>query len=159
MENQITEIMSDYSVPAKKIAIVAARFNELVVDRLIAGAKDALLRHGVKPSQIELMRVPGVYEIPMACLAAAKSDQYSGIVALGTVIRGATAHFEYVASACTSGLMQAQLQTGIPMAFGVLTTENLEQALARAGSTVGNKGAEAAIGLLEMINLLRKINA
>lgn len=158
MENEITEIMCDYSVPAKKIAIVATRFNELVVDRLIAGAKDTLLRHGVKPAQIELMRVAGAYEIPMACLVAAKSNQYSGIVALGTVIRGATAHFEYVASACASGLMQAQLQTGIPMAFGVLTTENLEQALARAGSTVGNKGSEAAIALLEMINLLRKIS-
>lgn len=159
MENQITEIMCDYSVPAKKIAIIASRFNELVVDRLIAGAKDALLRHGVKPAQIELMRVAGAYEIPMACLAAAKSAQYSGIVALGTVIRGATAHFEYVASACASGLMQVQLQTGIPIAFGVLTTENLEQALARAGSTVGNKGTEAAITLLEMINLLRKMSA
>lgn len=158
METQITEIMTEYSVPPKKIAIVAARFNELIVDRLIAGAKDALLRHGIKASQIELMRVPGAYEIPIACLAAAKSEQYSGIIALGTIIRGATAHFEYVASGCTSGLMQAQMQTGIPMTFGVLTTENMEQALARAGSTVGNKGSEAAIGLLEMISLLQKIS-
>jgi 6,7-dimethyl-8-ribityllumazine synthase len=158
MELKMNEIVGDFSVPTKKIAIVASRFNEFVVDRLIAGAKDILLRHGVKLSQIELMRVPGAYEIPIAALAAAKTGQYAGIIALGTVIRGETAHFDYVASGCTNGLMQAQLQTGIPMTFGVLTTENLEQAVARAGSTVGNKGTEAAVGLLEMISLLGKIS-
>lgn len=158
MESQMREIVGDFAAPTKKIAIIAARFNEFIVDRLVAGAKDALLRHGVKLSQIELMRVPGAYEIPIACLAAAKTQQYSGIVALGSVIRGDTAHFDYVASGCANGLMQAQLQTGVPMTFGVLTTENIEQAVARAGSTVGNKGTEAAIGLLEMINLLGKIN-
>jgi len=155
----LQEIIGNLSLPSKKIAIVAARFNEIIVDRLIAGAKDALLRCGLPSTQIELIRVPGAYEIPIACLAAAKTGKYSGVIALGTVIRGATTHFEYVSSGCTSGLMQAQLETGIPMTFGVLTTEDMDQALARAGGTVGNKGAEAAIGLIEMINLLKKIAA
>lgn len=152
------EMCGHFQAPAKKIAIVASRFNELIVDRLIAGAEDTLLRHGVKPEQIEIMRVPGAYDIPLVCLHAAKTGQYAGIVSLGAVIRGATAHFEYVAGCCANGVLQAQMQTGVPMTFGVLTTENMEQALARAGSTVGNKGSEAAAGLLEVINLLSKIN-
>lgn len=152
------QISGRYQAPKKKIAIIAARFNELIVDRLVDGAEDTLLRYGVKLDQIEILRVPGAYELPLVCLEAAKSGMYDGIIALGAVVRGATAHFEYVAGNCASGIMQAQLQTGVPMMLGVLTTEDMEQGLARAGSTVGNKGSEAAIGLLEMINLLDTIH-
>ncbi len=158
MEQKLREISGDFIAPKGNIAIVASRFNELIVDRLIAGAIDALKRHGVKENQIEVIRVPGAYEIPIACQAAAQTKRFVGIVTLGAVIRGETAHFDYVAGAAANGILQAQLATNIPMTFGVITTENIEQAVARAGSTAGNKGSEAAIGLLEMINLLGKIN-
>lgn len=152
------EIFGELTAPQGKIAIVAARFNEFMVERLIAGAKDALIRHGVKEEAIELIRVPGGYEIPLAAQAAAQTGRYAGIVTLGVVIRGDTAHFDYVAGGCANGLMQAQLKTDIPMTLGVLTTENMEQAIARSGSTAGNKGAEAAVALIEMMNLLRKLH-
>lgn len=152
------KIIGNLIAPVNNIAIVASRFNELVVDRLVSGACDTLMRHGLKKSQIEIFQVPGAFEIPMACQQLAQTNRYAGIVALGTVIRGETAHFEYVAGSCAQGVQQAQLASKIPMTFGVLTTENLEQALARAGGTVGNKGSEAAAALLEMINLLGKIN-
>jgi 6,7-dimethyl-8-ribityllumazine synthase len=152
------EIFGDLMAPQGNIAIVAARFNEFMVERLIAGAKDALIRHGVKEDAIDLIRVPGGYEIPLAAQAAAQTGRYAGIVTLGVVIRGDTAHFDYVAGGCANGLMQAQLKTDIPMTLGVLTTENMEQAIARSGSTAGNKGAEAAVALIEMMNLLRKIH-
>lgn len=158
MELKLREISGTFNAPTKNIAIVASRFNEFIVDRLISGAFDALLRHGVKNDKIEIYRVPGAYEIPIACQAIAKTGRYAGIVTLGVVIRGETTHFDYVAGPCANGILQAQLATHIPMTFGVLTTENIEQAVARAGSTAGNKGSEAAIGLLEMINLLGKIN-
>ncbi len=152
------EIIGDLMTPQGNIAIVASRFNEFMVERLIAGAKDALLRHGVKEESIDLIRVPGGYEIPLAAQAAAKTGRYAGVITLGVVIRGDTAHFDYVAGGCAQGLMQAQLKTDIPMSFGVLTTENMEQAIARSGATAGNKGAEAAVALIEMMNLLRKIH-
>ena len=158
MDLKSREINGDFSAPSKNIAIVAARFNEFIVDRLVKGAIDALVRHGVKNEKIELFRVPGAYEIPIACQEIAKTNRYAGIVTLGVVIRGETSHFDYVAGPCANGIMQAQLTTQIPMTFGVLTTENIDQAVARAGATAGNKGSEAAIGLLEMINLLGKIN-
>ncbi|MGE3318274.1 MAG: 6,7-dimethyl-8-ribityllumazine synthase [Candidatus Berkiella sp.] len=152
------EIFGELAAPSGNIAIVAARFNDFMVDKLIAGAKDALIRHGVKEENIDLIRVPGGYEIPLAAQAAAQTGRYAGIVTLGVVIRGDTAHFDYVAGGCANGLMQAQLKTEIPMTLGVLTTENMEQAIARSGSTAGNKGAEAAVALIEMMNLLRKIH-
>lgn len=152
------EIFGELAAPRGNIAIVAARFNDFMVDKLIAGAKDALIRHGVKEENIDLIRVPGGYEIPLAAQAAAQTGRYAGIVTLGVVIRGDTAHFDYVAGGCANGLMQAQLKTDIPMTLGVLTTENMEQAIARSGSTAGNKGAEAAVALIEMMNLLRKIH-
>lgn len=158
MEQKPREIVGDFYTPKGNIAIVASRFNEFVVDRLVSGAMDALVRHGVKAGDIEIVRVPGAYEIPLACQNLAQTKRYAGIIALGVVIRGATAHFEYVASACANGVLQAQLATNVPMTFGVLTTESIEQAVARAGSTAGNKGSEAAMGLIEMINLLGKIN-
>lgn len=158
MESKPRELIGEFYAPKGNIAIVASRFNEFVVDRLISGAIDTLERHGVKASQIEIARVPGAYEIPLACQNLAQTKRYAGVIALGAVVRGETAHFEYVAGACANGVLQAQLATNIPMTFGVLTTESLEQAVARAGSTVGNKGSEAAMGLIEMINLLGKIN-
>lgn len=158
MELKPRELNGEFYAPQGKIAIVASRFNEFVVERLVHGAMDALVRHGVKASDIEIARVPGAYEIPLACQNLAQTKRYAGIIALGAVIRGATAHFEYVAGACANGILQAQLATNIPMTFGVITTENIEQAVARAGSTAGNKGSEAALALIEMINLLGKIH-
>lgn len=158
MEQSLREINGEFHSPQGNIAIVAARFNEFIVDRLINGAVDALVRHGVKTNQIDIIRVPGAFEIPIACQHAANTKRYAGIVTLGAVIRGETAHFDYVAGSCANGVLQAQLSSKIPMTFGVLTTESIEQAVARAGATAGNKGAEAAIALIEMINLLGKIN-
>jgi 6,7-dimethyl-8-ribityllumazine synthase len=152
------EIVGDLMTPQGNIAIVASRFNEFMVERLIAGAQDALLRHGVKADSIDLIRVPGGFEIPLAAQAAAKSGRYAGIITLGVVIRGETAHFDYVAGGCAQGVMQAQLKSDIPMTLGVLTTENMDQAISRSGAMAGNKGAEAAVALIEMMNLLRKIH-
>ena len=141
-----------------KVAIVAARFNGAIVDNLVKGAIDILTRSGLEQKNIDLVWVPGAFEIPIAALAAAKTGKYNGLVTLGAVIKGATAHFDYVASGATNGIMTAMQQTGVPITFGVLTTENLEQAIQRAGSTVGNKGAEAAMALLEMIDVLEQIH-
>jgi len=154
----VREINGDFCAPSGKVAIVASRFNEFVVERLIMGAQDVLLRHGIKSEKIDVFKVPGAFEIPLVCQRVAKTRHYQGVVALGVVIRGETAHFEYVASSCANGVLQAQLETEIPITFGVLTTENIEQAVARGGSTAGNKGAEAAMALLEVMNLLEKIN-
>lgn len=151
------EIKSMIEAPMGKIAIVASRFNEIIVNQLITGAENGLTLHGVLVDQIEIMKVPGAYEIPFMCQQAAKTGRYVGIIALGAVIRGDTAHFDYVAGPCAQGLMQVQLQTGIPITFGVLTTENMEQAFARAGGAVGNKGTEAAVGLLEVLGLTSKL--
>ena len=152
------EITGEYKKPSKPIAIVAARFNDLIVDRLISGAQDVLQRHGMKLEDIDIVRVPGAFEIPLVSQQLAKNNRYAGIIALGVVIRGETAHFDYVAGGCANGLMQAQLQSQVPIMFGVLTTENVEQAMARAGSKAGNKGSDCAMALLEMIDLLGKIH-
>lgn len=141
-----------------RVAIVAARFNGAIVDNLVKGALDIFSRSGIDVKHVDVVQVPGAFEIPIAALAAAKTGKYKGIVTLGAVIRGATAHFDYVASGATNGIMTAMQQTGVPITFGVLTTENLEQAIQRAGSTVGNKGAEAAMALLEMIDVLEQIH-
>lgn len=139
-----------------KIAIVASRFNEEVVERLISGAEKTLQQHGFSPNDIELFRVPGAFEIPFVCHELAKTKKYLGIIPLGAVIRGESAHFEYVAKACTDGILQAQLQTGVPMSFGVLTTYDKEQAKARATDT-RNMGSEAAEALLEVISIMGTI--
>jgi 6,7-dimethyl-8-ribityllumazine synthase len=145
----------DLTAPASttRIALIAARFNELVVKELIAGAQDALLRHGMKPAQLVLIRVPGAYEIVHAAKLVAARGDFAGMVALGCVIRGETAHFDYVAGASNSGLLNITLEHKIPIGFGILTVDSLDQALARAGSKAGNKGAEAALAVLEQINL------
>jgi 6,7-dimethyl-8-ribityllumazine synthase len=142
-----------------RIAIVASRFNELIVKELIHGAQDSLLRHGLSEAQLVLVRVPGAYEIAHAAKLLAASEKFAGIIALGCVIRGETAHFDYVAGASNSGLMTVSLEHKIPMGFGILTVDTLDQALARAGSKAGNKGSEAALALLEQINLSVAITA
>lgn len=158
MELKLRETSGEFFAPRGSVAIVASRFNEFMVRDLIYGAQDTLLRHGLKETQIEIFRVPGAFELPLACQKIAQTGRFEGIIALGVVIRGATSHFDYVSSSCISGLQQAQLKTEIPMILGVLTTENMEQAIERAGSKAGNKGSEAAMALLEVINLLGKIN-
>jgi 6,7-dimethyl-8-ribityllumazine synthase len=157
--SKLQAIEGQLSVPkGARFAIVAARFNEFIVDRLVDGAVDALRRHGASDDQITLVRVPGAFEIPVACRQLAQSRKVDAIVALGTVIRGATAHFEYVSSAATSGCSQVATSTGVPVIFGVLTTDSIEQAIERAGTKAGNKGAEAAIAAIEMASLTRTLN-
>jgi 6,7-dimethyl-8-ribityllumazine synthase len=141
-----------------RFAIVAARFNDAIVDNLIRGAVDTLLRHGASEKQIEIVRVPGAYDLPLIAKRIAAARRCDAVVALGAVIRGATAHFDYVAGQCAAGLARAAEETGVPMAFGVLTTDTIEQALERAGTKAGNKGADAALCALEMANLLRRLD-
>ncbi len=146
--------------PHAKVAIVVSRFNSFINDRLVEGALDTLKRQGqIAEENITLVRVPGAVELPLAAKKLAKSKQFDGIVALGCVIRGGTAHFEYVSGECAKGLAQVSLEAEIPVAFGVLTTENIEQAIERAGTKAGNKGVEAALSTLEMINVMNAIGA
>ncbi|MDX1654037.1 MAG: 6,7-dimethyl-8-ribityllumazine synthase [Candidatus Competibacteraceae bacterium] len=142
-----------------RIALIASRFNAFVVESLVSGAVDALVRHGVPEGNLELAWVPGAFEIPLAAQRLAASDRYDGIIALGAVIRGSTPHFDYVAGECTKGLSSVSLDSDIPMGFGVLTVDTIEQAVERAGTKAGNKGAEAAMTVLEMISLLRRLEA
>lgn len=141
----------------KKYAIIAGRFNEFIGSKLLSGAIDALKRHGVKEEEIEIAWVPGAFEIPLAAKKFALSKKYDAVICLGAVIRGATSHFEYVAGEVAKGIAQASLETGLPIIFGVLTTENLEQAIERAGVKSGNKGFDAAITAIEMANLFDEI--
>ena len=138
-------------------AILATRFNDFIVDRLIGGATDYLTRHGADPAKITVIRIPGAFEMPIVCRKLAKSGDYDGIVALGAVIRGATPHFDFVANEATKGLAQVSLETGVPVGFGLLTTDTLDQAIERAGSKAGNKGAESAAALLETIRVLEQL--
>jgi 6,7-dimethyl-8-ribityllumazine synthase len=140
-----------------RIAIVVSRFNEFVTSRLLTGALDALEQHGVEAEKTEVYWVPGAFEIPLTAKKLASSRRFDAVVCLGTVIRGQTAHFEYVASEASRGIASVALETGIPISFGVLTTDNLEQAIERAGGKLGNKGREAAETALEMANLLRRL--
>lgn len=146
--------------PQAKVAIVVSRFNSFINDRLVEGALDTLKRQGqIADENITLVKVPGAVELPLAAKRLAKSKQFDGIVALGCVIRGGTAHFEYVSGECAKGLAQVALEAEIPVAFGVLTTENIEQAIERAGTKAGNKGVEAALSTLEMINVMNALGA
>lgn len=140
-----------------KYALLVARFNSFVVESLVDGAVDALKRHGVDDADIEIIRVPGAYEMPIAAQRVAATKKYDAIVALGAVIRGGTPHFEYVAGECVKGLSQVSLSHDLPIAFGVLTVDSIEQAIERAGTKAGNKGAEAALSALEMVNLFNQI--
>ena len=141
----------------QKIAIVLGRFNSFIGDALLGGAIDVLTRHSVKRANITVAYVPGAFEIPLAVKKMAQSGDYDGVVALGAVIRGSTPHFDYVAGECAKGLNSVQLETGVPVGFGVLTVDSIEQAIERAGTKAGNKGGEAAMTVLEMINVLAKI--
>ncbi len=138
-----------------KIGIVAARFNEFITSKLLGGAIDGLKRHEVEENQIDVAWVPGAFEIPLIAQKMAKSGKYDAIICLGAVIRGATTHYDYVCAEVSKGIAQVSLQTGVPVMFGVLTTDNIEQAIERAGSKAGNKGFDCATGAIEMINLLR----
>ncbi|MGA2840819.1 MAG: 6,7-dimethyl-8-ribityllumazine synthase [Steroidobacteraceae bacterium] len=142
-----------------RFAFVAARFNDFVVEPLIRGALDALKRHGATEKQIEIVRVPGAFDIPIVARKLALSRRYDALIALGAVVRGQTPHFDYVAGECASGLARIALETGVPVAFGVLTTDTMEQAVDRAGGKAGNKGADAALAAVEMANLLRRLES
>ena len=150
-------IEGELTIRNKKIALVAGRFNSFVVEHLISGAKEALLKHGADETDIDLLYVPGAFEIPLALKKTANTGKYDGIVALGAVIRGGTPHFEFVAGECVKGISQVALDSEIPIAFGVLTVDTVEQAIERSGSNSENKGAEAAESTIRMINLLEKL--
>lgn len=140
-----------------KVGIVAARFNEFIVSKLISGAIDGLVRHDVREEDIEIAWVPGAFEIPLIASKMAKSGKYDAVICLGAVIRGATTHYDYVCSEVTKGIASVSLGADIPVMFGILTTENIEQAIERAGTKAGNKGYDCAVGAIEMVNLIRKI--
>lgn len=142
-----------------KIGIVAARFNEFIVSKLIGGAMDALTRHDVKEENIDLAWVPGAFEIPLIAQKMADSGKYDAVICLGAVIRGATSHYDYVCNEVSKGIAQVSLNSGIPVLFGVVTTENIEQAIERAGTKAGNKGYNSAMAAIEMVNLIKTIEA
>lgn len=150
IEGQFTQV-------AGKFAIVAARFNQLIVDRLVAGSVDAFTRHGVPEDSLELVWVPGSFELPQVAKKLAGSGQYVAVVCLGCVIQGETDHYDYVCSQTASGIAQAGMETGVPVIFGVLTCSTLEQAMNRAGGKAGNKGTDAALAAIEMVSLLKQL--
>ncbi|MEC8126663.1 MAG: 6,7-dimethyl-8-ribityllumazine synthase [Pseudomonadota bacterium] len=151
-------IEGQYTDADGRYAIVVGRFNQFVVDSLVEGAVDALVRHGVDEDNITVVRVPGAYEIPLAAQAVAEKGDVDAIIALGAVIRGSTQHFDYVAGESASGLNKVQMDTGIPCSFGILTVNTIEQAIERAGTKSGNKGAEASLVAIEMVSVLRQIS-
>ena len=155
MPNQIEGQFNDST---GRYAIVASRFNDFIVNRLIEGCENALRRHGVDTaSSLDVIWVPGAYEIPLACQKAVATKKYDAVVALGAVIRGSTPHFDYVCSAVNSGVMNVNLNSGVPVIFGVITTDSIEQAIERAGTKAGNKGFEAGMAALEMVSLFRQL--
>jgi 6,7-dimethyl-8-ribityllumazine synthase len=154
---KVTE--GDLIVRDLRFALVVSRFNDFVVEPLVRGAVDALRRHGAPEKQIEIVRVPGAFDIPVVARKLAQSRRYEALIALGAVIRGQTPHFDYVAGECASGLARIALESGVPIGFGVLTTDTVEQAVDRAGGKAGNKGTDAALAALEMANLLRRLEA
>ncbi|MCQ2486556.1 MAG: 6,7-dimethyl-8-ribityllumazine synthase [Clostridia bacterium] len=140
-----------------KIGIVAARFNEFIVSKLVAGAEDALVRHGMSTDDIDIAWVPGAFEIPLIAKKMAESGKYDAVLCLGTVIRGDTSHYDYVCAEVSKGIAQVELSTGVPTLFGVVTTDNVEQAIQRAGTKAGNKGYDVACSAIEMINLIKSL--
>lgn len=142
-----------------KIGIVAARFNEFIVSKLLSGCEDGLLRLGVQPDSIHVAWVPGAFEIPVIASKMAKSGRYDAVIALGAVIRGSTSHYDYVCAEVSKGVASASVNSGVPVLFGVLTTDTIEQAIERAGTKAGNKGFECAQGAIEMVNLMRELEA
>ena len=142
-----------------RIGIVAARFNEFITSKLVAGAQDALRRHNVSEEDVDVAWVPGAFEIPLIASEMAKCGKYDAVICVGAVIRGSTSHYDYVCNEVSKGIATVGLQTGVPVLFGVVTTENIEQAIARAGSKAGNKGYDCALSAIEMVNLLNQIDA
>ena len=153
----VTTIEGHLQAQGLRFALVASRFNDFIVERLIGGAVDALIRHGGERENLSIVKVPGAYDMPVVAKGLAAKDSLDGIVCLGAVIRGATPHFDYVAAEVSKGLAQVSLESGKPVGFGILTTDSLEQAIERAGSKAGNKGAEAALAALETAHVLRLI--
>ncbi|GBD98899.1 6,7-dimethyl-8-ribityllumazine synthase [bacterium BMS3Abin07] len=140
-----------------KFCIIASRFNDFITSRLVEGASDALVRHGTKEDDIDVVKVPGAFEIPLIAKKAASSKRYNAVIALGTVIRGATPHFDLVASEAAKGVAQVSLETGVPISFGIITSDTIEQAIERAGSKSGNKGWDAAMAAIEMSNVVKSL--
>jgi 6,7-dimethyl-8-ribityllumazine synthase len=155
--HHVKTIEGQLTAQGLKFALVVGRFNDFISERLVGGAVDYLTRHGADRADITLVRVPGAFEIPLAAKKLAASGKYHGVVCLGAVIRGATPHFEYVANECVKGLAHVMLDTDMPVGFGVLTVDTLEQAIERAGSKAGNKGVEAAAAVLEMVRVLEQL--
>jgi 6,7-dimethyl-8-ribityllumazine synthase len=142
-----------------RVAIACGRFNDLITERLLAGARDGLVRHGVDEASITVAWAPGAFELPLVAQCFAVSGDYDAVICLGAVIRGATGHYEHVAGQCAAGIQRVQLDTGVPVVFGVLTTDTIEQAIERAGTKAGNKGFEVAMGAIEMANVIERIEA
>ena len=155
----MAEFTGDFSSPAGRFAIVVGRFNALVTEPLLAGCRDTLVRHGVPANSIDVAWAPGSFEVPLVAKTMAATKHYVAVICLGCVIRGETAHFEHVAGQAAAGIMQASLSTGIPVIFGILTTDTVDQALNRAGLKAGNKGSDAALSAIEMVNLLRRLES
>lgn len=155
----IEKIEGDFTIRNARFGIIVSRFNSFITDSLLGGAVDTLVRHGAVEKDIKVVYVPGAFEMPLAAKRMAASKHYDSIIALGAVIRGGTPHFEYVAGECTKGLAQVGMEYDIPLAFGVLTVDSIEQAIERAGTKAGNKGVEAAISAIEMVNLLRNLDS
>ena len=153
----IKTIEGDFVGASGNYTIVVGRWNSFVVEHLLEGALDTLKRHGVSDDQVTIVRAPGAFEIPLVCKKVAEQGAVDAIIALGAVIRGGTPHFEYVSGECTKGISQVSMSTGVPVAFGVLTVDTIEQAIERSGSKAGNKGEEAALSALEMVSLIGKI--
>lgn len=156
--SKIKIIEGELTVRGARFGIIAGRFNSFIVDSLVEGAIDALVRHGAKESDLQLVKVPGAFELPMVAARMAAKKEFDAIIALGAVIRGGTPHFEYVAGECTKGLAMVSAQHDVPVAFGVLTVDTIEQAIERAGTKAGNKGVEAAMSAIEMVNLLKALD-
>ena len=152
-----TEINGNLKGEDKRFALVVSRFNSMITERLLEGALDCFERHGGKKENLTIVRVPGSFEIPLAALKLAQSGKYDSVICLGTVIRGATPHFDYVASEAAKGTAQAAFSTGVPVIFGVLTTDNIEQAIERAGTKAGNKGWDAMLSAMEMADIYRQL--
>jgi 6,7-dimethyl-8-ribityllumazine synthase len=150
-------VQGELQAKGLKFGVVVSRFNDFITGKLLEGAEDALLRHGAKSDDIEVVKVPGAFEIPIIAKKLAQKKAYDAVICLGTVIRGATPHFDYVSAEVSKGIAQASMDTGVPIAFGILTTDNIEQAVERAGSKSGNKGWDAAITAIEMARVLKKI--
>ena len=153
------KIEGSLSAANLKVAIVTARFNEFITSKLLGASIDCLLRHDIKPANIDEVWVPGAFEIPLAAMTLAESKKYDAVICLGAVIRGSTSHYDYVCNETAKGISQASLKTGVPVIFGVLTTDSIEQAIERAGTKAGNKGWDCAMGAIEMANLMKKLKS